>query len=379
MSWRGIASCWLLVAAIALPSATAVRADPGDVVSVTYAEVPEELVLRWTPPEGLEVQPWSVRLTAEIAWSGEQREIVPALDRGVYEARWDVSDMPVWTELRYQWHGVDAEDGEPVRSVWRTVDRPDPVSRAREWTCNPGTYVDVCTHFADSGFRQAWLDAADAGYLHALEILGETARPHGSRPRVVILANDMLYWMLSGPPESGGRAFPSYGVTLQYVAGNSRMTAGTIPHEIMHLLDPTSERLDVPVWFTEGLAVANELHDHGEERALLTAAQADELLFSWGSMQWRCGMCDQALWYAQAWDMVDAVGLDRAVAIIAATPDITFPAAWLRVMGRDTEAWGERYVRRAGVRWDVITMAAVGSLCAGSLAVRARRRRLQVR
>jgi hypothetical protein len=345
----------------------------GDVEPVAYAEIPEEMIFRWVPPQDL----MFVRLIVEVAWSGENWNIVPTNDAGVYEGRMSVADFPLLTELRYHWQGRDATTGQPVRTTWESVERPDPNSRAAEWQCYSGMHVDVCVHWNIRGLEGPWMDAGDAGYESAEAILGDAVREHGSRPRVIIFANQTFYRMVSPVVESSGIAFPEYGVTLQYVAGNSELASDTIPHEIMHLLDPTSKRLDVPSWFTEGLAVANEMAEHDDEIQLVRDARREGLLYSWETMRWRCdsAWCDSALWYAQAYHMIDALGLGNAQAVIAEMDNTrSFSAAWSQIVGESPSDWGARYTRRQIRRWDVIGTVSGFTLVACGYVIYRRRR-----
>jgi len=213
------------------------------------------------------------KLVITLPWSGDTQEVTARYEEGVWRAQWSVVDLPIWTEVRYQWQ-IAPTWGDMFFSEWRVLDRPDPASTVRQWAHTAGQYVDVYTAQIGAGDAQQIAAAADAGYLRSIERLGAAAHKSDARPRVVVVVSAVDYTMLT---DRGGGGYADFeaGVTLQWLAGYSveQLCAITIPHEMFHLLDPTAARPDVPAWFTEGLAVHNETEQSTWARDALKAAR----------------------------------------------------------------------------------------------------------
>jgi hypothetical protein len=344
-----------------------------------YAERTDELVFA-QPGE-----PGFGKLVIEIPWSGAREEIHGQFDGGMWRARYALHDLPVQTLLRYQWVIAPEQGGDIVIGPWEEIARPDPASTAREWLHTPGKHVDVFTgpgiHAAAA---QMVTDAADAGYVRALERLGDVARIHGARPRVVLVQTKTEYAMLSSRG-GAGYAESAYGVTVQWMGGYGieDLCAITIPHEIFHLLDPTALREDVPAWFTEGLAVQNEVGFAWADDVLREARRSGALIEGGRMAEYPRDEMDEVLWYAQAWSMMQSLDDDQVQGLLTALVDgQQFYPAWITVVGDEPEAWMGAYLGMRtrsvviqGILWLVIVLSSGGLLWLGWDAWRNRRTR----
>lgn len=344
----GHQSLWALLLALLLVLPAQAETLPG----VAYAREREELVFRTAGPEG------SATLVIETPWARQPRTEIRALRDGAgWVARFDVADVPVLAELRYAWFGIP-RSGEPWGTEWASYARPDPASDFRVWQHVPGERVDVYGAQLSTAALTQIAAAGDAAVLRSQEILGPVARQVEARPRVVVVATEWDYAMLAR--EGGyGVAKPAWGVTLQWLgrAPLEEFVTRTIPHEIMHLYDPTAERQDVPAWFTEGLAVLAEgAAARAEARALLWQAARDETLITacWMGEYPRTD-AETALWYAQALDMVEALGMEQMRALQAGMADGTqFLTVWRQVTGETAESWSALYAQGLlGWRWRI--------------------------
>lgn len=344
---RLILLCVLL--ALALP----VQAEGLTFPEVAYAPERDELVFRLAGPDG------AATLIIETPWGRQtQTEIGAQRDGATWMARFDVSEVPVMAELRYAWSGIPRQ-GAPWSTAWVSYDRPDPASDFREWQHVAGELCDVYGAQLSAATLTQIAAAGDAAVLNAQKILGDTARHVEARPRIVVVVTEWDYAMLA--TEGGyGVAKPSWGVTLQWFghAEVDEFVTRTVPHEIMHLYDPTAERHDVPAWFTEGLAVLAEgKQARTESRQLLRQAAQDGTLISacWMSEYPRTD-AETALWYAQAFDMVEALGLEQMRALQAGMADdgTQFLEVWRRVTGESAESWSTIYAQSfLGSSWRI--------------------------
>lgn len=339
--------CWLwrvlIGAALVLATVLDVAAAGQALPDVMYVPENDELVFRVTAPAG------SATLMLETPWGRQtQTELRATRDGETWMARLDVSDVPVLAELRYSWTGIPHQ-GEPWFTGWLRYDRPDPASDVREWQHVTGELCDVYGAQLSTAALTQIAAAGDAAVRNAQRILGDTARQVEARPRIVVVVNEWDYAMLA--TEGGyGVAKPSWGVTLQFLghAEIDEFVTRTVPHEIMHLYDPTAERQDVPAWFTEGLAVLAEgKQAHTESRQLIHKAAQDETLISACWMgEYPRTEAETALWYAQALDMVEALGSEQLRALQAGMADGTqFLEVWRRVTGESAESWSAIYAQ----------------------------------
>lgn len=280
-----------------------------------------------------------------------------------------MAELPIWTEIRYEWQIAPAHGD----VVWVTglADRPDPASSARVWRHTPGDLVDVYTtgYSADAATQIA--AAADAGYQRARVRLGDLAYQTATRPRVVVVQSELEYMMLTARG-GAGYADSAHGVTLQWRGGYTveQLCAITIPHELFHLVDPTATRVDVPAWFTEGLAVHNETEQSTWARDALKAACRLRTFIPGDRMaEYPDDSMDEVLWYAQSWSMVDRLSDDQVDGLLAAlVRGERFLPAWKAVVGEEPEAWMVGYtraqMRRAWPSWVAagVALAAIGCL-----------------
>lgn len=312
------------------------------------------------------------KLVITLPWSGTSQEVTARYEDGVWRARWSVVDLPIWTEVRYQWW-VAPTWGNIYTSEWRTLDRPDPASTVRQWSHTAGQHVDVYTAQIGASDAQRIATAADAGYLRAIERLGEASHQSDARPRVVVVVSETDYAMLTDKG-GGGYADVEAGVTLQWQAGYTieQLCGITIPHELFHLLDPTATRRDVPAWFTEGLAVHNETEQSTWAREALKQARRLRTFIPGDRMaEYPDDSMDEVLWYAQAWSMVDRLSDDQVAGLLASlVQGERFLSAWRVVVGEEPEAWMVGYtqaqMRRAWPTWLAVgvALAAVGCVVA---------------
>ena len=336
--WRVLIGAVIVLATV-LDVAAAGQALP----DVMYVPENDELVFRVTAPAG------TATLMLETPWGRQtQTKIRAQRDGDTWIARFDVSDVPVMAELRYTWMGIPRQ-GEPWSTAWVSYNRPDPASDFRVWRHVAGELCDVYGAQLSTAALTQIAAAGDAAVRNVRQILGDTARPVEARPRIVVVVNEWDYAMLA--TEGGyGVAKPSWGVTLQWLghAAIDEFVTRTVPHEIMHLYDPTAERQDVPAWFTEGLAVLAEgKQTRIESRQLIRQAARDETLISacWMGEYPRTD-AETALWYAQALDMVEALGLEQLRALQAGMTDGTqFLEVWRRVTGETAESWSAIYAQ----------------------------------
>lgn len=332
---------------------------------VLYAAATDELLFEQVGPAG------RGKLVIELPWAGTTREVAAYYADGVWRARWDVAALPVWTEIRYTWQ-IAPEQGEVLWSPGVTA-RPDPASTAREWRHTPGDLVDVYTTGYNADAATQIAAAADAGYRRARERLGDLAYQTAARPRVVVVQSELAYMMLT---DRGGAGYAdsAHGVTLQWRGGYTldELCAITIPHELFHLVDPTAARPDVPAWFTEGLAVQNEVGFAWAEAKLQEARRSRVWIpGEWMAEYPRADM-DEILWYAQAWSMVERLSADQVDGLLAALVlrGEQFLPAWRVVVGEESEAWMGGYMqaqmRRVWPRWVLagVALAALGCVVA---------------
>ena len=339
----------LLVMLISLWPPVGAWADAPIREPVSYAETTDTLIFRFT-----DAVPGSrARVELEIPWAETTRFLSAQERGGVWTASFALADLPVMTEIRYAWI-ISSPTGELQRTETVSLARPDPVSRARQWQHGAGEYVDV---YAAPGVDLAPLVvAADAGYLRAAALLGAAARQPASRPRVVVVGSQWDYAMLTDSPGQGV-ALPRWGVTLQHLGGYpdaATFGGSVVAHELLHLLDPTSTRYDVPAWFTEGLAVMSEdAASHAEMRAVLAQARREGLFYhEWNMAEVDACGGDQRVWYAQAWSMMEYLGIEQARAIILEMErGRGFLPAWRAVVGEPPAAWYAGYLRRVGRVW----------------------------
>lgn len=353
----------LLLAAVG-PVAPGREAATTPEYRAVYAAASEELVFEQIAPAGFG------KVIVTLPWSGESTEVNAQYVDGTWIARWDVSALPIWTEVRYQWQ-IMPNWGDMYLSEVRSVDRPDPVSTARRWMHTPGVHVDVYTAQMSETDAQQIAAAADVGYLRAIERLGAAAHQSETRPRVVVVVSEMDYAMLTDRGGGGYADFAS-GVTLQWLAGYSieQLCAITIPHEMFHLLDPTADRTDVPAWFTEGLAVQNETAQSTWAREALAAARRLRTFIPGERMaEYPDAAMDEVLWYAQAWSMVERLSDDQVDGLMSAlTHGEQFLPAWKAVVGTEPEAWMVGYTRAQMQRaWPMWLIAGVLLAAAGCL------------
>lgn len=363
---------WVMLALLLTLSLSPVQAAGAMLPDVMYVAENDELVFRVTAPEG------SATLILETPWSRQtQTEIRARRDGDAWVARFDVSDIPVMAELRYAWSGVPRQ-GEPWSTAWVSYDRPDPASDFREWQHVAGELCDVYGAQLSTATLAQIATAGDAAVLNAQRILGPVARQVEARPRIVVVVTEWDYAMLA--IEGGyGVAKPSWGVTLQWLghAEVEEFVTRTIPHEIMHLYDPTAERQDVPAWFTEGLAVLAEgKQAHSESRQLIRQAAQDETLIPacWMGEYPRTD-AETALWYAQAFDMVEELGLEQLRALQAGMADGTqFLEVWRRVTGETAESWSTIYAQNLlgfrGRIWIRNALLGIAAVCIALLLYR---------
>lgn len=344
----------LLLLCVLLALALPVQAEGLTFPEVAYAPERDELVFRLAGPDG------SATLLIETPWGRQtQTEIRAQRDGATWMARFDVSEVPVMAELRYTWKVLPRQgEGEPWSTAWVSYDRPDPASDFREWQHVSGELCDVYGAQLSTATLTQIATAGDAAVLNAREILGPVARQVEARPRIVVVVNQWDYAMLA--TEGGyGVAKPSWGVTLQWLghAEVDEFVTRTVPHEIMHLYDPTAERQDVPAWFTEGLAVLAEgKQARTESRQLIRQAAQDETLIPacWMGEYPRTD-AETALWYAQAFDMVEELGLEQMQALQVGMADGTqFLEVWRRVTGESAESWSALYTQSfLGSNWRI--------------------------
>lgn len=352
----------MLVAALG-PVAPGRQAVEMQEFRTVYAAASEEIVFEQIAPAGMG------KLIVTLPWTGTTRDLPAQYDDGVWRARWRIADLPVWTEIRYQWQ-IMPTWGDVCFSEWRVVDRPDPASTTRQWRHTPGAHVDVYTAQIGERDAQQIAAAADAGYLRAIERLGGVAHQSEARPRVVVVVNEIDYAMLTARGGGGYADFES-GVTLQWLAGYTieQLCAITIPHELFHLLDPTATRTDVPAWFTEGLAVHNETEQSTWARDVLKAARRLRTFIPGDRMaEYPDDSMDEVLWYAQAWSMVDRLSDDQVGGLLAAlVRGERFLSAWRAVIGEAPEAWMAGYtkaqMRRAWPTWLMVGVALAAAGC----------------
>ena len=312
------------------------------------------------------------KLVITLPWSDTTQDVTARYEDGVWRAQWSVVDLPIWTEVRYQWV-IAPTWGDLFFSEWRVLDRPDPASTVRQWAHTAGQHVDVYTAQIGASDAQQIADAADAGYLRAIERLGAAAHQSEARPRVVVVVSEIDYAMLT---DKGGGGYADFeaGVTLQWQAGYTidQLCAITIPHELFHLLDPTATRRDVPAWFTEGLAVHNETEQSTWAREALKQARRLRTFIPGDRMaEYPDDSMDEVLWYAQAWSMVGRLSDEQVDGLLTAlTGGERFLPAWRAVVGEEPEAWMGGYtqaqMRRAWPTWLAVgvALAAVGCLVA---------------
>jgi hypothetical protein len=350
----------LLVALLLVLWPVGARADAPIREPVSYAETTDTLILRFTDAE-----PGSrARVELMIPWAQTTRFLHAQERGGVWTASYALADLPVMTEIRYAWI-ISSPTGEITRTETVSLARPDPVSRVRQWQHGAGEYVDV---YAAPGVSLAPLvTAADAGYLRAAALLGAAAREHTSRPRVVVVGSQWDYAMLTDSPGQGV-AFPRWGVTLQHLGGYPDVATfggSVVAHELLHLLDPTAARYDVPAWFTEGLAVmAEDAASHAEMRAVLAQARREGLFYhEWNMAEVDACGGDMRVWYAQAWSMVEHLGIEQARAIILEMErGRGFLPAWRAVVGEPPAAWYAGYLRRVGRVWLPYALAGLAAV-----------------
>jgi len=366
----------VVLAGLIGPVAPGRQAETAEGFRAVYAPGTETLLFEQVAPAGMG------KVSVLLPWSGQSAEINAQYADGVWRAQWSVAELPIWTEIRYQWQ-IAPEQGDLFFSEWRTVDRPDPASAVRKWTHTAGAEVDVYTAWISERDAQQIAAAADVGYRRAVARLGETAHRGEARPRVVVVVSEMDYAMLT---DHGGGGYANFeaGVTLQWLAGYTieQLCAITIPHEMFHLLDPTASRPDVPAWFTEGLAVHNETEQSTWARdALKTAKRLRTFIPGDRMAEYPDESMDEVLWYAQAWSMVEQLSDDQVDGLLAAlVRGVQFLPAWRAVISEEPEAWMVGYMkaqmRRAWPTWLMVGVAltAVGCLVAwGKNRVRARR------
>lgn len=359
MSGANVLMALVVLAGLSGPVAPGRQAETAEAFRAVYVPGAETVLFEQVAPAGMG------KLSVTLPWSGQSAEINAQYADGVWRAQWSVAELPIWTEIRYQWQ-IAPTQGDVFYSEWRTVDRPDPVSAVRKWLHTPGTHVDVYTAQMSEGEAQQIAAAADAGYLRAIERLGEAARRSEARPRVVVVVSEIDYAMLTDRGGGGYADFAS-GVTLQWMGGFklSQLCAITIPHELFHLLDPTAARTDVPAWFTEGLAVQNETEQATWAReALATARRLRTFIPGERMAEYPDESMDEVLWYAQAWSMADRLS-DKQVSglMTALTAGEQFLSAWRAAVGEEPEAWMAGYtqaqMRRAWPTW-VMAISVVG-------------------
>lgn len=364
----------LLLLCVLLALALPVQAEGLTFPEVAYAPERDELVFRLAGPDG------AATLIIETPWGRQtQTEIRAQRDGATWMARFDVSEVPVMAELRYTWKVLPRQgEGEPWSTAWVSYDRPDPASDFREWQHVAGELCDVYGAQLSTATLAQIATAGDAAVLNAREILGPVARQVEARPRIVVVVNQWDYAMLA--TEGGyGVAKPSWGVTLQWLghAEVDEFVTRTVPHEIMHLYDPTAERQDVPAWFTEGLAVLAEgKQARTESRQLIRQAAQDETLISacWMGEYPRTD-AETALWYAQALDMVEELGLEQMRALQAGMADGTqFLEVWRRVTGETAESWSTIYAQNmlgySGRIWIRNALLGIAAVCIALLLYR---------
>lgn len=311
-----------------------------------YAAASEEIVFEQVAPAGFG------KVIVTLPWSGQSTEVNAQYIDGTWIARWSVAAIPIWTEIRYTWQ-IMPSWGDMYLSEVRTVDRPDPASTVRQWAHTAGQHVDVYTAQIGDLAAQQIADAADAGYQRAIERLGEAAHQSEARPRVVVVVSETDYAMLT---DKGGGGFADFeaGVTLQWLAGYTieQLCAITIPHEMFHLLDPTAARVDVPAWFTEGLAVQNETEQSTWAQDALRAARRLRTFIPGDRMaEYPDESMDEVLWYAQAWSMAERLSDDQVSALMEAlVQGERFLPAWYTAVGEQPEAWVQGYLRAQALR-----------------------------
>jgi len=329
---------------------------------VVYVPATESLSFEYVAPDGFG------KLLVTLPWSGTQHEVAARYADGVWRARWSVAEVPIWTEIRYEWQIAPEQGGDVVWAQGMTA-RPDRVSTAREWRHTAGDLVDVYTAGYSAAAAAQMATAADVGYRRARERLGTAAYQTEARPRVVVVQSEVEYMMLSGRG-GGGYADSAHGVTLQWRGGFTldELSAITIPHELFHLVDPTAARPDVPAWFTEGLAVQNEVGFSWAEEKLREARRSRAWIPGEWMAEYPRAEMDEILWYAQALSMVDRLSADQVDGLLAAlVRGERFLPAWRAVIGEEPEAWMIGYtkaqMRRAWPTWLLVGVGLVAVVC----------------
>ncbi len=190
-----------------------------------------------------------------------------------------VEYLPVGVTIRYKWALTQA-DG-------TTTETPEQLVRYDDtrfsWRERSARGITIRWYAGDD----AWGDQLLATALAALDRLEQRIGGTVPGPMMIMIYETTSDMRAALPPNSadwiGGQARPDLGLIIGAIApGNDAEVGRLIPHELSHLVlyQATENNYGgTPVWFDEGLAVANQdSPDFGFTARVKTAASDGELI-----------------------------------------------------------------------------------------------------
>ena len=297
-----------------------VRSDAGDIVAANlYLQVGWEETMWLVTPE-----PFMPAPEVELA------------------AVWNTfaATIPPFVEITYYWEVIDSAgetlNTEPVCTEYTEA--------THDWQRLEDDRVVVFWYDQSASFGEALFQASRGGYDRAAHITGITTQ---RAIRVVIYNNQEDFCAFYAPRTCqdwiGGQTFS--GITVQWGSNLSWFTDDVVPHELAHVFYGEIFRdtwLPVPTWFSEGIAVYNERHDHSRDMTLVLDAAAEGKLETLSAMTRGGGVAhgEVDLWYAVAYSLVaylvEAYGEETLGELILTLVDnIPFEDALVQTTGMD--------------------------------------------
>lgn len=187
--------------------------------------------------------------------------------------------LPVGVTIQYKWT-LTAQDGSvtetPVQSIQYLDTRFD-------WREKSARGITVRWYEGDDAWGDALLNSAVGGLDRLEQRIGGSV----DDPMTITIYADSGAMRAALPPNSaewiGGQARPELGLIVGAInAGNASELGRLVPHELSHLVLYQATRNNyggMPVWFDEGLAVANQdSPDFGFKERVAAAARNGELI-----------------------------------------------------------------------------------------------------
>lgn len=187
--------------------------------------------------------------------------------------------LPVGVTVRYKWQLV-AEDGTITETPEQSVQYQD---TRFNWQEKSSRGITVRWYDGDQAWGQALLDSALGGLDRLEQRIGGSVED----PMTISIYSNTRDMRGALPPNSadwiGGQARPDLGLIIGSIdAGDDAELGRLVPHELSHLVlhQATNNNYGgMPVWFDEGLAVANQdSPDAGFSQMVERAAKNGELI-----------------------------------------------------------------------------------------------------